>query len=452
MFIEYGINDSGQLIYIEQVTRGLTALQCPYCGGLLVARKGKIKVPHFAHAGATCRQAERSGDVIAIPAYHNFNLQLPPRVIEALRRFPDFQYADSPELLEQHELITRNKFARNGRGEYELTKRGKIPRGELSLNLFNEVQEALILGRHSELEKRVQDAYAVRDQVKVARVRIAEIESQLRELLSDPDVADSAYDDYKLRRSEERREELWSKRDERDRLSRELKQLREILAVDFDTALVDLRLYRAQWRRLLSCTLYFLRIGETTWCKIGVTTRPIGERLIEVASNIASHLGEIKPIVLGTWEHRGNVELYFKHRYKTLNTLLGELTEYYQVSLDQSAAMLRDLKRMKAKTLTEVERAVLAGEPSAIEQMIQRDQMETKRRANISASMRRRVAKGRPIGRPEGSETRDQLLSKPTSLAIIDLLDSDLSLRDIAARAGVAVNTVRKVKAAFTAS
>lgn len=452
MFIEYGISDTGELIYIGQVGRGRTELHCPYCGGLLVARKGQVKAPHFAHAGETCRQAKRDTDVIAIPAYDNFNLRLPPKVITALRAFPNLQYASEYELLARHELITLNKFARNRRGEYELTKLGKIPRGELSLNLFNEVQEALILSHHRELEKRVQEAYAVRHQVKVASNRIAEIELRLRDILSDPDVNDSGYDDFRLRRSDERKEELWAKRNERERLTHELKQLREIIAIDFETALVDLRLYRAQWRRLLSTTLYFLFIGDSTLRKIGVTTRPIAERVAEVAVDLRSYLEnslDRSIRVLGTWEHRGNVELYFKHRYTAYNAHLGELTEYYEVSLDQGTAMLNDLKRMKPKTLTDLERAVLAGDPPDVEIMIDRDHIEAKRRVNIRAGLQRRIAQGKPTGRPARAETRDQLLSKPSSQAIIKFLNSGLSLREIAALAGVAVNTVRKVKAAI---
>jgi hypothetical protein len=445
MFIEYGINKAGELVYIGQVDRGRTALHCPYCGGTLVARKGQIKVPHFAHVGETCRQAERSTDAIALPAYDNFNLHLPPKVLTALQAFPNLQYASEYELLERHELITMNKFARNRRGEYELTKLGKIPRGELSLNLFNEVQEDLLLTRHNALEQRVRDIYMQRDQIKVANERIPQITQRLSEL------------DALLNASTSLRPTagLWDKQLERDSLESELRHLRDILAVDINTALVDLRLYRAQWRRILSTTLYFLIIGDGTLRKIGVTTRPVAERVAEVVMDMREYLNDSlnKSIrVLGTWDHRGNVELYFKHRYKRFNAPQGTLTEYYQVSFEEGAAMLTDLKRMKPKTLTELERAVLAGEPSAVERMIQRDQIEAKRRTNIQAGLQRRIASGKPTGRPARAETREQLLAKPTSRAIIKFLNSGLSLREIAALAGVAVNTVRKVKAALEGS
>ena len=53
-------------------------------------------------------------------------------------------------------------------------------------------------------------------------------------------------------------------------------------------------------------------------------------------------------------------------------------------------------------------------------------------------------------GRPKGSrQANDMLLAKPSSQAIIQCLHAGMSLRETAA--GVAVNTVRKVKAALEA-
>ncbi len=40
MWLRYALHDNGELVYIEQVPRGQTDLRCPYCGGLLTAKKG----------------------------------------------------------------------------------------------------------------------------------------------------------------------------------------------------------------------------------------------------------------------------------------------------------------------------------------------------------------------------------------------------------------------------
>src|SRR5258706_723030 len=132
MFITQGVSDNGDLISVDLVPRGKTALKCPYCGGLLLARKGQIKVPHFAHAGETCAAAKRNQDAISLPAYERFNLNLPGKVVEQLQAFHTGSY--NVNLLEYHGLIQFNEWAGRS-GNYELTKKGKLVLGELSLNL-----------------------------------------------------------------------------------------------------------------------------------------------------------------------------------------------------------------------------------------------------------------------------------------------------------------------------
>ena len=53
----YGIRD-GRLRYIDDVERGLKCgCVCPSCEHPLVARRGPVKVPHFAHyQGGDCRK------------------------------------------------------------------------------------------------------------------------------------------------------------------------------------------------------------------------------------------------------------------------------------------------------------------------------------------------------------------------------------------------------------
>lgn len=59
-------------------------------------------------------------------------------------------------------------------------------------------------------------------------------------------------------------------------------------------------------------------------------TIKIGRRLPEIERDLKQHYSTIAIDVLGTWQHRGNVELYFKHRYNSFNYPIGKLTEYYR--------------------------------------------------------------------------------------------------------------------------
>ena len=298
-------------------------------------------------------------------------------------------YAISPEdvlpAFRRERLLKYNEHhpLRAGMGAYEFTKLGKIPVGALSLMLFNQVQEPLILETLSKLEKKAEDAKA--------------------------------------------------------------KNLPNLL----QACLTDLHLYRAQLKQILQNTLYYLEVqaeGQTFY-KIGVTSRTVEERVIEVQSDLRSHFQTIAIQVLGSWAHRGNVEKYFKYRYERANHPIGNLTEYYQFEdPDKAKAVLRDLRRMKPKVLSEVEQAILADQPSQIEQAIEAGRRAEQRSQAIRKGMQKAAQWGQHLGRPSVPETEVAFLSKPASQRVIEVLDRGLSLRQAAEQAGVAVNTVRKVK------
>lgn len=306
MYLPYGVNDDGHLVYIESVGRGRTTLRCPYCNTPLIARKGERLAPHFAHDGKTCREVKRSSETVVLPVYDSFRLHLSGKAWEALRRFHDENDDGDCYWLEDYGLV-KSFITPYGNKRYSLTHRGKIPFGDLSLNLFNQFQEPLILERHDTLERAAWLA------------------------LGDETEA---------------------------------------------TKLIDLRLFRAQMRRILETTLYFIevRTSEGVLHKIGVTTRPLEQRIAEIRLDLVSHFGAVELVPLGTWAHRGNVELYFKHRYRRFQRVIGSLTEYF--AFDDVKHVLRDLRRMQPKELTDTEREVLEGEASAVERRIlQPDEM-----------------------------------------------------------------------------
>ncbi len=126
----------------------------------------------------------------------------------------------------------------------------------------------------------------------------------------------------------------------------------------------DLLITLAQLRRILVNSLYFLEVkaDANTFYKIGVTTRPIEERIAEVYRDVRAHYSDVVVNLLGLWEHRGNVELYFKHRYQPFNYRIGTLTEYFAFPFVK--AVLQDLCEMKPKMLSDVEVDVLNCEQS----------------------------------------------------------------------------------------
>ncbi|WP_293197593.1 MULTISPECIES: GIY-YIG nuclease family protein [unclassified Microcoleus] len=129
----------------------------------------------------------------------------------------------------------------------------------------------------------------------------------------------------------------------------------------FDERRADLQIYRSQLRRILVNSLYFLEVKAdgNTFYKIGVTTRQIEERIAEVQRDMRAHYSDVVVNLLGLWEHRGNVELYFKHRYKAFNYRIGKLTEYFV--FPDVKVVLNDLYGMEVKMLSDVELDAIGG-------------------------------------------------------------------------------------------
>ncbi len=86
--------------------------------------------------------------------------------------------------------------------------------------------------------------------------------------------------------------------------------------------------------------------------KIRVTTRPIQQRLAEIKADLLPQSKTVAIQILGTWPHRGNVELYFKHRYHNYNYRIGSLTEYFKFGAADANTALHELQQMKDKVLS----------------------------------------------------------------------------------------------------
>lgn len=300
MWLKYGVSADDALVEIEDVPSGKTLLTCLYCGGQLTAKKGKIKEHHFAHTEESCYPVAKK-QVPTLPLYDNFNIELSGKELEELKVFwqnygaINYEICVKPSL----RLILSKLLIWNKQG-YAFTNLGKIPVGALSLSLFNEVQEPLLLKKLSELEQAAERARLINSKHLPQRV-------------------------------------------------------------------ADLRIYRAQYKRILENKLYFLEIkaGKKLLHKIGITKRPITERVLEIQRDLTQHCKSVEIEVIDTWNHRGNVELYFKHRHHQFNYKIGTLTEYFKFT--DVELVLNDLRQMKAKVLTPVELGLMEDKCKALQ-------------------------------------------------------------------------------------
>ena len=299
MWLKYGVALSGELTGIDEVGRGKTNLACLYCGGGLTAKKGSVKEHHFAHTGETCKpvsQRIKTKAFPALPLYEHFNIEL------------------KGEELEQLKVLWKEYGAR----DYAFPKDLVNFRWQLKGLLESEGSRSY---QFTDLGKIPVGALPL---ALFNRVQEPLLLSELIKLEGSIEIAEAAG----------------------------LSCLEERLA--------DLQIYRAQLRRILVNSLYFLEVKADGSCfyKIGITTRSIEERIAEVQRDVRAHYSNVAVSLLGLWEHRGNVELYFKHRYQPFNYRIGKLTEYFQ--FPNVKVVLQDLCEMKPKMLSDVEVDVLS--------------------------------------------------------------------------------------------
>jgi hypothetical protein len=298
MWLKFGVAPGGELVSIDEVVRGKTNIACLYCGGSLTAKKGSVKEHHFAHTEETCKpvsQRIKTKAFPSLPLYDNFNIQL------------------KGEELEQLKVLWKEYGARDYAIPKDLVNfrwqlKGLLESEGSRTYQFTDLGKIPVGALPLALFNQVQEPLLLSELASVAgSVEIAEVAG--------------------LSCLEERR--------------------------------ADLLIYRAQLRRILVNSLYFLEVKADGHCfyKIGITTRSIEERIAEVQRDVKAHYSDVAVNLLGLWEYRGNVELYFKHRYQPFNYRIGKLTEYFV--FPNVKAVLQDLCEMESKVLGDVELDVI---------------------------------------------------------------------------------------------
>ncbi|MEC4817518.1 MAG: GIY-YIG nuclease family protein [Scytonema sp. PMC 1069.18] len=294
MWLKFGL-DNEELVCIEDVPSGKTSLKCPYCNQGLIAKKGKVKEHHFAHNQETCRPVAKR-EFPTLPLYENFNISLSGKELEKLK-------------LLWKEYGSHNLFI-----SPDLVPLGLIKAGLLQKNVytFPPTYEFTNLGK----------------------IPMGALELRLFNEVQEPLILKILL-----------------------KLELAVEHALHKNAPDLLYRLTDLKLYRTQLQRILSRTLYFLEIqtNQETLYKIGVTQRPLDERVAEIKRDLSKYYQTFALQVLGTWKHRGNVELYFKHRYRDFNYPIKDLTEYYKFNHEEIERVLHDLHHMQPKVLSSVE-------------------------------------------------------------------------------------------------
>lgn len=309
MWLKFGVDERNRLVAIADVASGKTNLVCPYCGNRLVAKKGNLKEHHFAHFEETCRIVATKRELPTLPLYDNFHIQLSGKALQFLQK------------------LWRSCGQNNWEIHYSNDLKPLVKAKLLQKNVYLNPQSY---------------QFTQLGQIPVGALPLNQF-NQVQAPLWLAKLSD---------------------------LERKVELAKVIKSLNYAEQLVDLQLYRAQYKSVLERRLYYLQVAAdgTMLHKIGVTGRPIEQRIMEVQRDLLKHFSTVDIAVLGTWEHRGNVELYFKHRYKRFNYPIGSLTEYYRFEgADDAVAALDDLCQMQPKVLSPVEADVVANRSSPLQ-------------------------------------------------------------------------------------
>lgn len=401
--LPYGVDAEGRFAHISQVNSGATQLRCPYCAGLLTAKKGNVLAHHFAHTDETCLTvAERDFESLTVPAYDRFNLHIKADVWEKL-----VDYHDGISSLYTYSLLHHDppllKEVYYPRTHYELTHEGGLPFGEVTLEWFADFQLKAVERRHRDLSWTVEKA------------------------------------NYGDGRS---------------------KPAPHMVPVN----LIDLNIYRAQVGRLFGLHLYLLKITyeDGVLYKIGVTSRDVEARIVEIERALIPVV-KVKSIKVDRLcKNRGAVERYVQHRYRDYQVPMENLTEYFEFDKKTLSTVRREFTKLgdlnyerifthgywqDGKYVPEqLIGEILAGEPSYIEQKIQQEEYKRQHAAATKAGIEMAKEKGIHVGRP--ADSAHEILEKYPE--IVEALNKGHTLKQIAREIGVSRNTVRRVKAAMS--
>jgi hypothetical protein len=302
-FLRHGVDSQDRLVGIGEVPSGRAALACPYCAMGLVAKKGRVLAPHFAHDGETCREsAERHA--ARVPLYDDFE------TLEPLGR-ADLRLCRSlcGQMINHTSLRGWRRTALHRLVDAGLLE--EVPRGQRWVNG---------VGSHRHTAWGESVVSATRHRLTLAAMAGVQARAALAKL---------------------------------DMLEARASQRASPLAA------VDLRLYRAGLARLLSHDLYLLEVhvDRKVLHKIGVTARGIDERLAEIRGALSTHFSRVDLRVHGVWPHRGSLELYFKQRFARKRADVGSWTEYFEFDARPSGGRLY---RPPFAMLSELESVALA--------------------------------------------------------------------------------------------
>ncbi|MEM8524664.1 MAG: GIY-YIG nuclease family protein [Bacteroidota bacterium] len=300
MLLPYGLKN-GHLIHISEVERGVTDLRCPYCDAELLAKKGKVMTHHFAHRSASCWSSS-GNDFFGLKG----NL-------------------DTHQSLEEYAKKTRQ-------------------------NLHHNLEKL-----HQKLEKQQQQQTHIQTQIKKMWESLTQITPQ-NEAAQIAKTTTRTYLDNEFadfpNLTTIRHPSLFSYTDGTNKIQyHELnaQQHQHFYPSYYHYPLLALKQYHTNRQQILELEekiklyqkdrawfeqfrLYFLEIKvseQAIFHKIGLTSRPLEQRIVEVENALKKHFDTVQIKVLFELKNVAFLERFFKQKYRRYRYELAQFTEYF---------------------------------------------------------------------------------------------------------------------------
>ncbi|EHZ2727030.1 GIY-YIG nuclease family protein [Vibrio parahaemolyticus] len=308
MFLNFGIDENNEIVFVDKVESGKTNLVCPFCKEPLQAKKGKVKEHHFAHIGETCRDSKNAVAKTNIPLFDTFTLLTKPE-LKFIERLTTYGY--------------KNMYSFTGSSEAKDTL--------LNLGLIEEVQDY----NHRNYQSFIDDLALEMPGMVADNQPSPELEKLFKiiEKHSNTKLLKKSIIDIKLSKAY---------RDNDFETKTNLVDLPRIQQFWIDTHRARLELtepellpfFDKRVEHLNNQSLYLLRCsvmdGEDFY-KIGMTTRPIEERVEEVKRDLKKHV-ELEDVeVYFNLSGLGRVERLLHKHFTDRRKAIGSFTEYFDL-------------------------------------------------------------------------------------------------------------------------
>ena len=345
----YGQLADGELLHISEAARGdACGCYCPHCQTPLAAKKGKVKVHHFAHLGQTCAY---------VSVYDFLHID---------------HYVDTTLGLTQWANWKQDDMVQTGIRLKADDEQFSQEMAQL-LAVINEDREVLaeISQPHPNRKQRSKVRQANFEVLQQWDAYIADHNAPLPDIERVRDLESTSYralyfiragrwgGHYTTGRSAWPNE-LWFEENKTQdwipgwlakgglAILNEYGPLRRKLA----TAELHREAFEAEKTRFERFHLYFLLIefeNRPPLFKVGITSRvDLRERMREIRQDLHTY-SVTNVTVLTELSGHAYLESYFKHKYARQQTRLGKLTEYFAFDEDQIAHILDELTHLSPK-------------------------------------------------------------------------------------------------------